>query len=121
MKPSRLRLILYKPVCANMASNATLSNFDKIPFNNETITAFSQKLSPNSVSMLSCVVPLDKCPKGTTYIITEVGKWGKIQVKNTSMGVSIFFSLILSYFCFLVPAFNPCQGRLNRHFIFRNV
>lgn len=31
---------------------------------------------------------------------------------DTSIGVSIFFSLILSYFCFLVPAFNPCQGRL---------
>lgn len=28
------------------------------------------------------------------------------------MGVSIFFSLILSYFCFLVPAFRPCHGRL---------
>jgi hypothetical protein len=30
----------------------------------------------------------------------------------TSMEVAIFFSLIFSYFCFLVPAFNPCQGRL---------
>lgn len=31
---------------------------------------------------------------------------------DTSIGVDIFFSLILSYFCFFVPAFNPCQGRL---------
>ena len=27
------------------------------------------------------------------------------------MGVDIFFSLIFSYFCFLVAAFRPCQGR----------
>lgn len=32
----------------------------------------------------------------------------------TSIGVDIFFSLILSYFCFLVPAFSPCQGRLKK-------
>lgn len=29
------------------------------------------------------------------------------------MGVAIFFSRILSYFCFFVAAFRPCQGRLN--------
>lgn len=34
----------------------------------------------------------------------------KIQ---TSMGVDTFFSRILSYFCFFVAAFRPCQGRLN--------
>lgn len=33
---------------------------------------------------------------------------------STSMGVSIFFSLILSYFCFFVPALSPCHGRLNK-------
>jgi len=33
---------------------------------------------------------------------------------NTSMGVDTFVSLILSYFCFLVPAFSPCQGRLKK-------
>jgi len=32
----------------------------------------------------------------------------------TSIEVDIFFSLILSYFCFLVPAFSPCQGRLEK-------
>lgn len=31
---------------------------------------------------------------------------------STSAGVSIFFSLILSYFCFFVPALRPCHGRL---------
>ena len=31
---------------------------------------------------------------------------------STSMGVPIFFSLILSYFSFLVTAFSPCHGRL---------
>lgn len=41
-----------------------------------------------------------KCPTGDNH--------------NTSMGVSIFFSLILSYFCFLVPAFSPCHGRLRQ-------
>lgn len=30
----------------------------------------------------------------------------------TSMDVETFFSLILSYFCFLFPAFSPCHGRL---------
>ena len=29
---------------------------------------------------------------------------------STSMGVDIFFSLILSYFCRLVAAFSPYQG-----------
>ena len=29
----------------------------------------------------------------------------------TSTGVDIFFSLIFSYFCFLVAAFSPCHGR----------
>ena len=38
----------------------------------------------------------------------------------TSIEVSIFFSLILSYFCFFVPAFRPCQGRLRRQ-AFRNI
>jgi hypothetical protein len=32
----------------------------------------------------------------------------------TSIGVETFFSLILSYFCFFVPAFNPCHGRLKQ-------
>lgn len=32
---------------------------------------------------------------------------------STSAEVSIFFSLILSYFCFLVPALRPCHGRLS--------
>lgn len=31
----------------------------------------------------------------------------------TSIDVETFFSLILSYFCFFVPAFSPCQGRLH--------
>jgi len=30
----------------------------------------------------------------------------------TSVEVAIFLSLIFSYFCFLFPAFRPCQGRL---------
>ena len=30
--------------------------------------------------------------------------------KSTSTGVDIFFSLIFSYFCFLVAAFSPCHG-----------
>lgn len=30
---------------------------------------------------------------------------------NTSTGVDIFFSLIFSYFCFLVAALSPCHGR----------
>lgn len=34
--------------------------------------------------------------------------------QNTSMGVDTLVSLILSYFCFLVPAFSPCQGRLKK-------
>ena len=33
-------------------------------------------------------------------------------IHYTSNEVDIFFSLILSYFCLLVPAFSPCQGRL---------
>ena len=28
------------------------------------------------------------------------------------MDVDIFLSLILSYFCLFVPAFKPCQGKL---------
>ncbi len=32
----------------------------------------------------------------------------------TSKGVFIFFSLIFSYFCFLVAACKPCQGKLPR-------
>jgi len=36
------------------------------------------------------------------------------SVSNTSMGVDTFVSLILSYFCFLVPALSPCQGRLKK-------
>lgn len=43
--------------------------------------------------------------KKNSYIANE---------RNTSMDVETFFSLILSYFCFLVPAFKPCQGRLKR-------
>ncbi len=39
-------------------------------------------------------------------------KWNKKAGACTSIVVDIFFSLIFSYFCFLVPAFNPCQGRL---------
>jgi len=31
------------------------------------------------------------------------------------MEVETFFSLILSYFCFLFPAFSPCQGRLQEN------
>jgi hypothetical protein len=38
--------------------------------------------------------------------------WEMNRSHYTSMGVDSFFSLILSYFCFLVPAFSPCQGRL---------
>ena len=30
---------------------------------------------------------------------------------STSTGVDIFFSLIFSYFCFLVAALRPCHGR----------
>ena len=32
----------------------------------------------------------------------------------TSIDVETFFSLILSYFCFLFPALSPCQGRLKK-------
>ena len=32
--------------------------------------------------------------------------------KFTSIDVATFLSLIFSYFCFLVPAFKPCHGRL---------
>ena len=35
-------------------------------------------------------------------------------LQRTSIGVDIFFSLILSYFCFFVAALRPCQGRLPR-------
>jgi len=34
--------------------------------------------------------------------------------KHTSMGVDIFFSQILSYFCFLSTALRPCHGRLEK-------
>lgn len=37
--------------------------------------------------------------------------------RSTSIGVSIFFSAILSYFCFFVPAFSPCQGRLQSEWL----
>ena len=30
----------------------------------------------------------------------------------TSIGVDTFFSLITSYFCFFVPAFSPCHGKM---------
>ncbi len=33
---------------------------------------------------------------------------------HTSIRVDNFFSHILSYFCFFVAAFKPCQGRLNK-------
>ena len=36
---------------------------------------------------------------------------GKLLL-SSSIGVDIFFSLILSYFCRLVAAFNPCHGKL---------
>lgn len=36
------------------------------------------------------------------------------QIIITSIGVDTFVSLILSYFCFLFPAFSPCQGRLEK-------
>lgn len=32
-------------------------------------------------------------------------------LQRTSTGVDIFFSLIFSYFCFLVAALRPCQGK----------
>lgn len=48
----------------------------------------------------------EKMLKSKYSVITD--KWG------TSTGVSIFLSLILSYFCFLVPAFRPCHGRLRQ-------
>ena len=39
----------------------------------------------------------------------------ELQLKNyrqsASLGVVIFFSMIRSYFCLFVAAFNPCQGR----------
>ena len=35
-------------------------------------------------------------------------------LQSTSTGVESFFSLIRSYFCFLVAAFRPCHGRLPR-------
>lgn len=34
----------------------------------------------------------------------------ELTLQSTSTGVDIFFSLIRSYFCFLVIAFRPCQG-----------
>jgi hypothetical protein len=34
---------------------------------------------------------------------------------HTSIEVETFFSLIFSYFCFFVPAFSPCHGRLQPH------
>ncbi|ESR63908.1 hypothetical protein CICLE_v10010114mg [Citrus x clementina] len=37
--------------------------------------------------------------------------------QHTSIGVDTFFSHILSYFCFFVAAFRPCQGRLNAEII----
>ena len=39
---------------------------------------------------------------------------------KTSIGVETFFSLILSYFCFFVPAFRPCHGRLKTEYHQRN-
>ena len=47
------------------------------------------------------------------YIKIQSIEQNKVEKhRNTSIGVIIFFSLILSYFCFLVLAFSPCQGRL---------
>lgn len=43
-----------------------------------------------------------------------------LSLNHTSIEVETFFSLILSYFCFLVPAFNPCQGRLQKYQIRNN-
>lgn len=55
------------------------------------------------------------------HALDKIGGESKCRAKitslescDTSTGVETFFSLILSYFCFLVPAFNPCQGRLTK-------
>ena len=47
---------------------------------------------------------------GVMGTLHRIVPWSKESI--TSTGVNIFFSLILSYFCFFVPAFKPCQGRL---------
>jgi hypothetical protein len=44
------------------------------------------------------------------YALVEEGVMSKRSI--TSIGVKVFFSLILSYFCFFVPALRPCHGRL---------
>ena len=52
----------------------------------------------------------DDCSMGrmTARALLSGGEW------RASTGVDIFFSLIFSYFCFLVAAFRPCHGRLPR-------
>ena len=47
---------------------------------------------------------------GVMGTLHRIVPWSKESI--TSTGVNIFFSLILSYFCFFVPAFRPCHGRL---------
>jgi len=40
-------------------------------------------------------------------VVNSVGKF----LHSSSIGVAIFFSLIFSYFCFLVAALSPCGAR----------
>ena len=44
------------------------------------------------------------------YVTNSLGK----PRQRISMAVTIFFSLIFSYFCFFVAALRPCHGRLPR-------
>lgn len=62
---------------------------------------------------------LDGVIGGHTYTLghdavdpSHMASLGKmiLTLQSTSTGVDIFFSLMRSYFCFLVMAFSPCHG-----------
>ena len=56
------------------------------------------------------LAPIPNTTKNTTHV-NHQNLHGKLLL-SSSIGVDIFFSLILSYFCRLVAAFNPCHGKL---------
>lgn len=57
--------------------------------------------------------PVAVSPAHLTYWKYVTNSWGK-PLQRLSKLVFIFFSLIFSYFCFLVAACSPCQGKLPR-------
>lgn len=50
----------------------------------------------------------------TSIVVNFIVNLHGNPLQRTSIGVDIFFSLILSYFCFFVAALRPCHGRLPR-------